>query len=210
MHQSSLQLGLTQAACFNIPAPDAQLNLYPHVYSAAQSATLFSCLKENIQWQQDIINIHGRQIPIPRLNAWYGDTNATYHYSGLHFKPRPWFAELEALKQTAEKLAKTRFNSVLANLYRSGQDSVAWHSDDETELGKNPIIASLSFGAERDFVLKHKYDTSLKPLRLKLPEGSVLIMAGETQHYWLHQIPKTRKSIEARINLTFRWVMENP
>ena len=193
----------------DIPATDAQLRLYPHIYPSSTTQQLFEQLKQQLQWRQDVLKIHGRDIPIPRLNTWYGDAGTEYSYSGVSFTPHPWTKELLHIKYTIETLCGEKFNSVLANLYRDGQDSVAWHSDDEPELGRNPVIASLSLGATREFVLKHKRRKDLKPIRLSLADGSLLLMAGPTQHHWIHQVPKTRKLVGARINLTFRWVQQS-
>lgn len=189
-----------------ISVPDAELYLLQHVYTAARCLEIFCQLQKNIVWRQDQLRIHGRKISIPRLNAWYGDAGADYSYSGIHFKALPWFPLLSELKEKAQTLSGKRFNSVLANCYRDGNDSVSWHSDDEAELGENPVIASFSFGATRDFALRHKTRRDLKTLKLPLTSGSLLVMTGSTQHYWQHQIPKSKRVTKARINLTFRQI----
>lgn len=179
-----------------------------HDFLTEESAShYFSIFKQELQWEQSMIQVYGRRVPIPRLNAWYGDPDAGYQYSGTRLEPRSWTANLLALKQRVEKLTKHRFNSVLANLYRDGKDGVAWHSDDERELGENPVIASVSLGAVRRFMLKHRYDREESGIELMLPHGSLLVMAGETQRYWLHQVPKTAKAVGPRINLTFRTIV---
>jgi alkylated DNA repair dioxygenase AlkB len=142
----------------------------------------------------------GRRIPIPRLTAWHGA--AGYVYSGIRLTPAPWTPPLLELKALAERLAGQSFNSVLLNLYRDGRDSVSWHADNEPGLGRDPVIASLSLGAVRRFQLKHR--RLPERLTLDLPHGSCLIMAGATQHHWLHQLPKTKAPVGPRINLTFR------
>ncbi len=120
-------------------------------------------------------------------------------------EPQPWNSVLIIVKEKVEAIAHTRFNSVLLNLYRDGRDSVGWHSDDEPELGKNPVIASVSFGASRRFVFRHKYQKNLK-LEMELTHGSLLMMKGSTQHFWQHQVPKTSRAFQPRVNLTFRWI----
>ncbi|MGZ4044594.1 MAG: alpha-ketoglutarate-dependent dioxygenase AlkB family protein, partial [Bacteroidia bacterium] len=147
---------------------------------------------------------YGKMIDLPRLTAWYGENDKPYKYSGIPMNPHPWTSDLLRIKEKIEKEAGTEFSSVLLNLYRKGQDSVNWHSDDEKELGTNPVIGSVSFGETRVFQLKHKYDTKLKKIDIPLTHGSFLLMKGTTQHYWQHQIPKTTREIKPRINLTFR------
>lgn len=168
---------------------------------------LFRQLSESLAWEQTEINMAGKPIRIPRLNVWYGDPDAIYRYSGTRFQPHPWVEPLLRLRQLIEQqCVGHRFNSVLANLYRDGQDSVAWHADDEPELGTNPFIASLSLGQCRRFQLKHRQERSLARIDIDLPDNSLLLMRGALQHHWLHQLPKTRKPVGPRINLTFRWV----
>lgn len=154
-------------------------------------------------WRQDKIHIQGKDILIPRLQAWYGDDGKTFTYSGIHLTPKPWISLLSSLNEKVSKKCGIVFTSVLVNLYRNGQDSVAWHQDDEPGLGKNPVIASLSFGAQRSFQLRHLEDRTLTR-NLKLESGSLLIMRGETQHKWQHCVPKDEKEENPRINLTFR------
>lgn len=162
-------------------------------------------LEQQIAWRQDLLSIGGRQIPIPRLQAWYGDAGASYSYSGLKMQPLPWTPLLGAIKQKVEALSGESFNAVLLNRYRDGGDSVGWHSDDEPELGVNPVIASLSLGATRLFRMQHK-SKKQGVYKVALEQGSLLLMRGVTQHYWRHQLPKTRRAVGQRINLTFRWV----
>lgn len=170
-----------------------------------------SQLQQDIAWQQKSIRIFGKTVPQPRLVAWYGDPGASYRYSGLTWEPLAWTEPLRSLKSQVEVAASSLvgqpvpFNSVLLNLYRDGQDSMGWHSDDEPELGRNPAIASLSLGATRRFDLRHRRDRTIKQ-QIALTHGSLLVMAGATQHHWQHQIAKTKRVQEPRINLTFRYV----
>ncbi len=189
-----------------LPIVDGSLDYYPQWLSTAEASQLFSQLKQEVNWQQSTINLYGKQVKIPRLNAWYGDEHCPYAYSGHHFQPLPWLPVLFYLKQRVEARTGFGFNSVLVNCYRDGGDSVAWHSDDEPELGKNPVVASLSLGAERYFHLRHRYKKQVPLKKVLLGHGSLLVMSGEIQHYWHHQLPKTSKPIGERINLTFRYV----
>jgi alkylated DNA repair dioxygenase AlkB len=173
-------------------------------FNQSESDRFFSELLNNINWQQDKIKIFGKEVDLPRLTAWYGDEGKSYTYSGITMNPEPWTPTLLTIKKRIEKIVKVNFNSVLINLYRNGQDYVSWHSDDEKELGKNPTIASVSFGATRRFLLRHKSNKNLETVDLSLNHGSLLIMKGSTQHFWKHQVPKTSKVKTERINLTFR------
>lgn len=184
--------------------PDADVRLYRSVFSAAQSAKYLRALLADTSWEQHQLVLFGRRIAAPRLSAWYGDADAVYAYSGLQLSPQPWTALLNEIRQRVEALASARFNSVLLNRYRDGNDSMGWHSDDEPELGRNPIIASVSFGATRRFKFRHRKQ-GLRAT-LDLDDGSVLVMAGSTQHHWQHHLPKTKKALAPRINLTFRRV----
>lgn len=169
--------------------------------------TLLQTLQTEIPWRQDSIRIAGKDTPIPRLQAWYGDPGMTYSYSGLKLDPLPWTPALAAIKQRIEDYSDCHFNSLLANLYRTEQDSVGWHADDEPELGQNPAIASLSLGDTRDFQLKHRKHPEQK-LSLPLQHGDLLIMKGALQHHWVHQIPKSKTPCQPRINLTFRRIFK--
>jgi alkylated DNA repair dioxygenase AlkB len=188
-----------------IDLPEGEATLYRRVFTRCRHDDLFHILSDEIPWQQHRITVYGRVIAAPRLSAWYGDPGAAYSYSGLKLEPLPWTPALTEIRTVSEELAGTRFNSALLNLYRDGRDSVGWHSDDESTLGRNPVIASVSLGATRRFVLRHKK----RPLQveLDLEPGSVLIMAGATQHHWRHQLPKTRQPVGPRINLTFRLIV---
>jgi alkylated DNA repair dioxygenase AlkB len=157
----------------------------------------------NINWKQDHIKLYGKEIPLPRLTAWYGDSGKAYTYSGITSKPNPWNKGLLYLKEQIERCAGVAFNSVLLNWYRDGEDSLNWHADDEKELGVNPVIASANFGETRDFLVRRNDDPSTK-LVLPLKHGTLLIMRGELQHHWQHSIPKRKKVNGSRFNLTFR------
>lgn len=189
----------------NITAPNAQLTFEPQFYGMQQAQQLFDLLHQELAWRQDEIFVYGRQVAIPRLQAWYGDRQQDYTYSGLTLQALPWTPTLVQIKQAVECYTGYRFNTCLANLYRDGNDSVSWHSDDEAELGINPVIASVSLGAKRDFQLKHKQQK--EKLTVPLSSGSLLLMAGETQHYWQHCIAKTKRVKSPRINLTFRQIL---
>lgn len=188
----------------SLPLPNADIQIYESFWSPEESDRAFAQLLQETTWQQETAHLFQRTIPIPRLTAWYGDPGKTYAYSGIEMHPEPWTATLLELKTAVETVVTASFNSVLLNLYRTGQDSVGWHSDDEPELGQNPLIASVSFGATRRFSLKHKRRKDLKPIHLDLTHGSLLVMQGTTQHHWVHQISKTTKPVGPRINLTFR------
>lgn len=184
--------------------PDAELFLYENFFSLEESNRLFNSLKENIKWQQDHIKIYDKLLDLPRLTAWYGDNNKTYTYSGISMNPHSWNDDLLFIKERIEKESGVTFTSCLLNYYRTGKDSVGWHQDNEKELGKNPTIASVSFGDTRTFQLKHIKIKDLKKIDIPLDHGSFLLMKGTIQHFWKHQIPKTRQNVGPRINLTFR------
>ncbi len=184
----------------NLLPADGIAFLYRDALAPAVADRLFEALGEQIDWRQEVATVMGRRLPIPRLTAWHGA--AGYVYSGIRMAPAPWTCALLELKGIAETLAGQPFNSVLLNLYRDGRDSVSWHADNEQGLGQNPVIASFSLGAVRRFQLKHR--RSGERVAMDLPHGSCLVMAGATQHHWLHQLPKTAQGVGARINLTFR------
>ena len=183
--------------------PDAEVYYAPQFFSATESDLYLEKLKQEVNWQQEGIRLFGKQLPLPRLTAWYGDKG--YTYSGLYNAPQPWLPVLLELKERVEQASGHEYNSVLLNLYRSGQDSMGWHSDDEKELASG--IASLSFGGERRFGFRHRYQKEQSPVRLTLQHGSLLLMQGTTQQYWQHQVPKIARAVEPRINLTFRQVL---
>ncbi len=167
---------------------------------------LFEVLSQTLAWREESIQLFGKRMLQPRLLAWYGDPDAVYSYSGVRHEPLPWTAELRRLRDHVETLCGASFNSALANLYRDHRDSMGLHADDEPELGDRPIIASLSLGEERVFRFRHHRRRDLKPVRLGLPAGSLLIMAGDTQKHWKHEVPKQSRPCGPRINLTFRHI----
>lgn len=176
-----------------------------HFLSPVEADDYFQSMLNCIDWSEEVFTIYGRSVKAPRLMAWYGDSGASYRYSGVSHDPMPWIEPLITIKKKLFSSLGYSFNSVLANLYRNGQDSMGWHADNETELGKNPVIASLSFGQERRFCLRH--NDSKEQLDLQLGHGSLLVMSGETQHYWKHALPKTKQQLGCRINLTFRMIL---
>lgn len=193
---------------FNLDTPinllpyDGEVNYYGQVMDIATADEYLQTLLNTIAWKNDEAIIFGKHIITKRKVAWYGDAGFSYTYSGTTKQALGWTPELLKLKQLIETLTGDKFNSCLLNLYHNGNEGMAWHSDDEKSLGKNTTIASLSFGAERKFSLKHrllKQSTSLM-----LQNGSLLVMKGATQSNWLHSLPKTKKVTVARVNLTFR------
>ncbi|NER06998.1 MAG: alpha-ketoglutarate-dependent dioxygenase AlkB [Okeania sp. SIO3C4] len=186
-----------------IEIENGQVVLYKHFYSTEDADKLFGALMKLVPWQQEQITLFGKTHPVPRLSSWHGDPKVSYVYSGIVHEPNPWTEPLAAIRLDVEKELGEQFNSMLANLYRDGNDRVGWHADDETNLGWNPFIASLSFGVTRRFDLRHKKDKT-KRLQLHLNHGSLLVMKGTLQHNWQHQIPVQKKITEPRINLTFR------
>lgn len=193
---------LFQSDPIKFDLPDADIVYYPDFIEVAEANSIFKELLDKIPWQQDEIKIFGKIHPQPRLTALFGDEGKSYSYSNLTMQPHLWNSLLLSLKAQVEEITQTRFTSVLLNLYRDGKDSNGWHADNEKELGKNPIIASLSFGTERVFGLKH--NNGILKQKIILENGSLLVMKGATQHFWKHQIAKTTKPTGARINLTFR------
>lgn len=170
------------------------------------SEDFFHRINNTTNWLQQEIKIFGRMVPMPRLTAWYGDKESRYTYSGLDNNPQPWLPVLLELKQMVEAYTGLSFNSVLLNLYRNGDDAMGWHRDNEKELGQNPEIVSLSFGAPRNMRFKHAVNKEKKEVK-ELTPGSLLWMRGATQHHWYHCIPRTAKVASPRINLTFRTIL---
>jgi alkylated DNA repair dioxygenase AlkB len=183
--------------------PDAEIIYYPRFFDKKEADAIFAQLINDIPWQQDDIRVFGKIHPQPRLTALFGNEGKPYSYSNIKMQPHPWTLLLQKIKSLVESVSGTKFTTVLLNQYRDGKDSNGWHADNEKELGINPIIASVSFGAERVFQLKHNSISGLKQ-NILLEHGSLLVMKGTTQHFWKHQIPKTAKPIGSRINLTFR------
>ena len=174
-------------------------------FSKNQSDRFLTALANEIAWKQEPIFIFGKSVMQPRLTAWYGDAGKNYSYSGITMVASEWTPELFEIKDRIEKASGFVFNSALLNQYRDGSDSVGWHRDNEKELGKNPIIASVSFGATRAFHFRHRNEKSLLA-SVDLEHGSLLLMHGKTQHCWYHSIPKTRRIVNSRINITYRFV----
>ena len=189
----------------NFQLQDAEIDYIPQFINEEEAVLLFKELMLNTPWQEDDIRVYGKLYKQPRLTAFFANNQKSYGYSNITMTPHDFTPVLKTLKHKIEAATNTAFTSCLLNLYRDGQDSNGWHADDEKELGINPVIASLSLGAERVFHLKHKTNKALKH-KLVLQNGSLLIMKGSTQHHWLHQIPKTKKPIGKRINLTFRFL----
>ena len=183
--------------------PDAEVIYYPHFFDKEEADIIYMKLIDEIPWQQDEITVYGKKHPQPRLTALFGNEGKSYSYSNIKMQPHPWNLLLQKLKSKIESVCDINFTTVLLNQYRDGKDSNGWHADNEKELGINPIIASISLGAERNFQLKHNTDKNQKK-SIILEHGSLLLMKGTTQHFWKHQIPKTAKLIGPRINLTFR------
>ena len=181
------------------------IDYYPNFFPKEQADFYFQTLYDTIAWQEESYVMYGKMVKAPRLMAWYGDEHAEYSYSGVMHYPQPWLNIMLDIKQHLQQHFHHSFNSVLANLYRNGQDSVGWHAYNEAELGPNPVIASVSLGAPRRFCFQHKKDKTL--FEMVLTHGSVLFMYAQTQHYWKHALPKSKEVVEPRINLTFREVV---
>lgn len=179
--------------------------LYQSCFCDAESKQILQALLTSLNWQQPSIRLHGREVLIPRKQVWMGDPNTAYRYSDKLFTPETWNPTVLKIKERIESISDQQYNSVLCNLYRDGQDSVAWHADDEPELDPNTPIASISFGATRRFDLKPKNGEQQR-VKLPLENAMLLVMSPEVQTHWLHQIPKTKKVHSPRVNLTFRRV----
>ena len=186
---------------FNLP--DAEIEYYPNFFESTRANELFEKLKNEIPWKQDSITVFGKTHPQPRLTSLFGNEGKPYSYSNIVMQPNSCNPLLMFIKNEIEEICEENFTTVLLNYYRDGKDSNGWHADNEKELGRNPVIASVSFGAERSFHLQHNTIKEQK-LKINLEHGSLLIMKGSTQHFWKHQIPKTTAAIGPRINLTFR------
>ena len=184
----------------------ADIALDPAWLPSASADALLSTLLAAVPWQVHRIRLFGREVDSPRLSCWIGDPDAAYTYSGTRFEPQPWPAALLPIRDRLVRETGVDFNSVLANLYRDGRDSMGWHSDAEAELGPRPVIASLSLGSVRRFVLKSRSDPALK-LDIALPHGSLLLMRGDTQRNYRHALPRTARPSTARVNLTFRRIL---
>jgi alkylated DNA repair dioxygenase AlkB len=186
----------------NILPEEGETYYFGKIFSEEEANQYFDILLKTISWKQDEVMIFGKRIITKRQTAWYGDGAFDYTYSKITRTALPWTPQLLKIKERVEEVSGLEFNSCLLNLYHSGEEGMSWHSDAEAELGKDPAIASLSLGAQRKFVLKHK--TSKEKISVALEHGSLLLMRGTTQKHWLHSLPKTKKVQEPRINLTFR------
>ena len=188
----------------SVELPDAEIRYCAGFIPPEQAQTLFDPLRTEIRWERHRVRIRGREMGCPRLSGWQGD--ATYSYSGVTLHPTPWTARVREVRRRIEAVTGESFNSVLANLYRSGDDRMGWHADDEPELGPEPVIASASFGAPRRFLLRPKLGGG-SSVPIVLEPGSLLVMRGATQRSWLHSVPPTRRTVGPRISLTFRRIL---
>ncbi len=197
-----------QAGLFDEPlaGPGLDVSVVRSAFSSEEANRAFELLRAEVPWQQDEIVIFGKKTPLPRLTAWFGDGGFEYTYSGITMQPHAWTPILTIVRTRAQEIAQASFNTVLLNLYRDGRDGVAWHADDEEDLGPAPVIASVSFGATRRFQFRRRDDAAVKR-ELELFDGDVVIMRGQTQDLWVHQVPKTAKPVGERINLTFRTIV---
>jgi alkylated DNA repair dioxygenase AlkB len=189
-----------------IDLPDADVALDPAWLPAAGADALFAQLQSDIAWEVHRIRLFGRMVDSPRLSCWIGEADAAYAYSGTRFDPRPWPSSLLPVRERLQRETGIAFNSALANLYRDGRDRMGWHSDNEPELGPRPVIASLSLGASRRFVFRHRSVASLQR-EIILTHGSLLLMGGDTQAHYRHALPASARVHEPRINLTFRQIV---
>jgi alkylated DNA repair dioxygenase AlkB len=180
----------------------AEMRYIPNFVAATERTSLMQSLQQDIPWESHVVRIFGRDIPAPRLSSWHGDAHCAYRYSGVRYAPKAWTSALIALRQRLQAFGD--LNCVLANYYRSGADSMGWHSDNESELGPQPLIASISLGAARRFCVRNKH--SADKFELLLEDGSLLIMQGNSQRDWQHALPKSAKVGSPRINLTFRYI----
>lgn len=187
----------------NLLPIDGEAYFYPHFFSESESDLLFEKLKNEVDWKQEPIVIFGKKVMQPRLTAWYSDQDIKYSYSGITMSGKSWTPTLLEIKQRIEKISGVIYSGALLNFYRDEKDSMGWHKDDEKELGKNPVIGSVSFGAVRTFKFQNIKDKKLQT-SIDLTHGSFLLMRGSTQHFWKHSIPKKAKALGPRINITFR------
>ena len=183
---------------------DSEIQYVANAFTAREADRLFQSLLDAIPWRTATLTIAGQKRPLPRLQCWMADQGRSYSYSGLKLSPHPWNPDVLRIKARLEQLCEHSFNSVLLNYYRGGSDSVSWHADDETELGPNPIVASVSLGAQRTLEFKPKFNLMTPKKQIVLGSGSILIMGKTIQNNWLHQIPKISGTIDPRISLTFR------
>lgn len=201
-----MQFSIFDRAFSNLLPYRGECFFFPEFFSKSESDRFFLELRENLEWSQEPIFLFGRKAMQPRLTALYGDPNRPYGYSGILMTPLPITSALEEIKNRVENFSGNSYTHVLCNYYRDGQDSMGWHRDNEAVLGKNPSIASVTFGATRNFQMRF-YETKTDKISIPLTHGSLLLMQGESQHYWEHQLPKTKTCRQGRINLTFRNIL---
>src|SRR4026207_2461434 len=192
----------------NVLNKDGEANYYGIIMTTSEANTYYNLLLKNINWKNDEALYHGRHIVTKRKVAWYGHQGFLYTYSNTTKQALPWTNKLIDLKRKTELITNSQFNSCLLNLYHDGNEGMTWHSDDEKSMGKNTVIASLSFGAERKFSFKHR--RTRQTISLLLENGSLLVMRGNTQSNWLHSLPLSSKINHPRINLTFRTIIDEP
>jgi len=193
-------------AMTRVDLPSADLCFDPVFLADDLATAAFAELDADIAWEQHYVHLFGRKLPAPRQSCWIGDSGASYTYSRTRFEPRPWPDSLLRIKHQLEAASGASFNSVLANRYRDGADCMGWHADDECELGPQPVIASLSLGGSRRFLLRSRTELADR-LELRLSHGSLLLMRGDTQTRYQHCVPRTTKPCAPRINLTFRRIL---
>jgi len=192
-----------------IELPDADISILHEIEMPLPYDQILRKLIDQTIWRQENVRIYGKEFKQPRLVALYGDPGKKYDYSGISLSPMPWTDLLREIKRRVEDCTDARFNAVFLNLYRDHNDSMGFHSDDEKELGKNPTIASVTFGDTRVFKLKHKIQKELPPVKIPLEAGTVLLMKGTTQHFWKHGIDKQKTPCGPRVNLTFRSLLSD-
>ncbi len=196
-----------EASARDLELRGGHLRVWSPFFEVGEADRLLEGLWRDIEWSQHFVAIAGRRIASPRLSAWYGVDGAHYRYSGHRYDPLPFTPLLDEVRSRLNAEFGTSFNSVLANAYRDGADSMGWHSDDEPEVGTSPVIASVSLGETRRFRLRHR-KRAVEPVALDLEHGSLLVMDGDTQANWHHAVPKTRRQVGLRVNLTFRWIRD--
>jgi alkylated DNA repair dioxygenase AlkB len=183
------------------------IKIFNHLFSEDESNYFFWSLLNEVAWKQETITMWGKKRILRRRVAWYGDSGKNYSYSGNLLSPITWNENLKRIKKKIEIVSSIAFNSVLLNDYEDGNVGMGWHSDDEKELGKDPIIGSVSFGVDRDFYLKPKIKSNNDRVKIMSSNGSLILMNGSTQHHWLHSLPIRKNINERRINLTFRTII---
>jgi alkylated DNA repair dioxygenase AlkB len=205
-----LALGEAERRWETLQLPDASVRMCYSLFDRDTADRFFDRLLAEVPWRQDKIRMYGKSFDLPRLQQWFGDPGLSYVWSGIVMHPLPWTPTLLEIKSAVEDQAGETFNTVLLNRYRNGNDTVAWHADDEKDLGEEPTIASVTLGAERDFQLRHNTRADVEDRTIRLTHGSMLVMGGRTQHFWKHQVPRRKRVDGERINLTFRRIHTSP